>query len=71
MGILSQCYACGAHVKHGDLYVGAGLELFCEPPWRMRYAARTNGGHAGRSIVILCSDVCEEIYGKQIGFAPE
>lgn len=74
VSILSSCNACGTKPKFRDITVGVSDGAFsikCESPWRAKNAAMNELGIRGPVVVLLCSDVCEERYGRTIGFWKE
>jgi hypothetical protein len=71
MSLLSACGACGVTPKFRDIAIGVSdgqLEIKCTPPWRVRNAGMNDLGVPGANVVLLCSDVCEERYGRDVGF---
>jgi hypothetical protein len=63
----ARCGTCGK-VENVAKLSGSdqGIRLSLEPPWRSR-SAKILGGVSG-ALVTLCSDICEERYGREIGF---
>ncbi len=61
------CGACGAEENAATLRGSPeGFRLTLAEPWRVRNA-KIMGGVSG-AMVTLCSDACEQRYGKAIGF---
>jgi hypothetical protein len=61
------CGACGAEENAATLRGSPeGFRLTLTEPWRAKNA-KILGGVSG-AMVTLCSDACEQRYGKAVGF---
>lgn len=70
---LDYCGACRAPVGENArlAFSPQGFGIRLTPPWRMRNAATNELGLPGVAAVLLCSDMCEQRYQNEIGFAEE
>lgn len=51
--------------------VASGFSLQLEGTWRVRNAAVNDAGLPGPCAVFLCSEICEQRYGREVGFLEE
>ena len=69
------CGACGGKIIFTWTFTAGGLKIAVDPPFRIRNAscavAEDGRKLPGAAVVLLCSDICEERYRDEVGFANE
>ena len=62
------CGTCGTLGEDAVRFGAEFMQLMTVVPWRIRNGRSYADGELVPCMVLLCSDLCEERYGKKVGF---